>query len=125
MDLDKLFTFTDEYGNVFCCRNRKITLQLKSENRVRNIGELIIYRGAVIYKKFESEKQIFRKTNSWSLPKQIFNKVDGIWFYTNKNNYKILTKDVKEHVKYFHFCDTGYEFKIYIPLDIWSIDPIG
>ena len=118
---DKIFTLTDRWGNVFNCVNNQITLQLKSEphRNPRKIGGFITVNGFVIYKKYDVESQIFRATNSWSIPIHIFENVDGIWFFSNKYNYKILTRDVKNHIHYLTFLKAGNEGKIYIPLDNW------
>lgn len=119
--LDIIFTFEDKYGNTFHCKNGKITLQLKSEKRIRNIGEIVQINNLIIYKKFEDEKYIHVKTDSWSVPKQIFDKVDGIWFHTKTKNYKILISVAKNQVKYLTFKESGYESKVYIPLKYWTI----
>lgn len=119
MTNDRLFSFEDKYGNLFDCKNGKITLQLKSENRIRKIGEIVQINGLRIYKKFEKEEHIHQKTNSWSVPVEIFEKVDGLWFYTNSNNYKILVKKANLNKQYLSFNKSGYENKIYIPLSLW------
>lgn len=121
--IDKLFTFEDKHGNLFHCKNGKITLQLKSEKRIRNIGEIVEIKGLNIYKKFEDEKDIHRKTNSWSVPVEIFEKVDGIWFFSKSYDYKILVKKAKDHMKYLSFNKSGYENKVYIPLQLWNTIP--
>jgi hypothetical protein len=122
--IDKLFTFEDKYGNLFHCKDGKLTLQLVSENRVRNIGNIVEIDGLTIFKKFEDEEHIYRKTNAWSVPVQIFEKVDGIWFFSNRFNYKILTKKAKENLQYLSFTKKGYEPKVYIPLKLWNIKSI-
>ena len=122
---DRLFCFEDKWNNRFHCKNGNITLQLKSESRIRNIGEIIIVNSLTIYKmikeltKPEREIDIFRKTNSWSIPIEIFNKVDGIEFTTERFSYKVLTSKVKNDVNYFAFIKSGYEGKIYVPLNLW------
>lgn len=124
--LDKLFTFEDKQGNFFHCKDGKITLQLKSEDRRRKIGEVYVDEktNLTIYKKFEDENQIHRKTNAWSIPVGIFEKVDGIWFFTDNYNYKILTKNAKKHMSYLTFKNVGYEPKVYIPLQLWNVKPV-
>ena len=119
--LNELFTFKDKDGNVFHCKNGKITLQLNSEDKVRKIGEVYINeKGLTIYKKYEEERHIHKKTNAWSIPVPIFEKVDGIWFYSKTYNYKILTSEAKKNMTYLTFKKVGYEPKVYIPLQLWN-----
>lgn len=120
--IDKLFTFEDKHGNLFHCKDGKITLQLKSENRTREIGEIVITAdGLKVYKKKENEKDIYRKTNAWSVPVEIFEKVNGIWFFTDEYDYKILVSKAKESMDYLSFNKKGYENKMYIPIELWSV----
>ena len=120
---DKELTFDDHWGNKFVCTSGKLTLQLKSEpnRKPRKIGEIINIKDYIVYKKFEKEKDIYQKTNAWSVPVEVFERVDGIWFYTNENDYKIMVKTAKEKMHYLTFSNSGYERKVYIPLDLWTI----
>ena len=122
--IDKIFTFEDKNGNFFSCKDGKLTLQLKSESRVRKIGEITQIKNLVIYKKYEDERFIHRKTNSWSVPVDIFEKCDGFWFHTKQYNYKILKSKAKQNMSYLSFRKAGYEDKVYIPLQLWSTKPI-
>jgi hypothetical protein len=119
---DELFTFTDEWENEFKCVNNHITLQLRSEphRKPRQIGEIVNIKGLIILKKNEKEKHIWRKTRAWSVPVEIFEKIDGMWFISELHSYKILTKKAKENMDYLTFSKSGYEKKVYIPLNIWS-----
>lgn len=119
---DKMFTFTDEWGNKFKCVNNKITLELKSEphRKPRQIGEVVNIRSFLILKKNEKEKDIWRKTNAWSVPVEIFEKIDGMWFISELYEYKILAKKAKENMDYLTFSKSGYEKKVYIPLSLWD-----
>ncbi len=120
---DKLFSFEDKHGNLFDCKDGKLTLQLKSEKRIRKIGEILEIKGLLVYKKHEDEQHIYRKTNAWSVPVQIFEKVDGIWFYSDNYDYKITTKKAKAHMQYLSFNKSGYENKVYIPIQLWNTVP--
>lgn len=124
--IDRAFTFEDKDGNFFGCKDGKLTLQLRSETRLRKIGEIFYNeeKKLLIYKKREDENQIHRKTNSWSIPVHLYNRVDGIWFYTNKYNYKILRQEAEKHKMYLSFKKVGYESKVYIPLQLWTTKPI-
>lgn len=125
-DIDKRFTFEDRDGNLFSCEDGRLSLRLKSETRVRKIGKIIYNaeKKILIYKKREDENQIHRKTNSWSVPVHIYEKIDGIWFYTNLYNYKILKKEAEKAKSYLSFKKAGYENKVYIPLQLWHTKPV-
>ena len=121
-EIDRFFTVKDKQGNGFFCRNGKITLRLSSEDKERKIGE-VYYKGTgLVYKKYEDESTgIFRKTNSWSIPYFIYEKIDKIWFYTLTADYRIAKKDAPS-AEFLHFRNSGYEKKIYIPIKYWNYD---
>lgn len=123
-EIDKQFSFKDEADNQFSCNDGRITLQLKSEDRTRKIGEIVVIKGLLIYKKREDEAQVHRKTNSWSVPVHIYERINGIWFYTDLYNYKILKAKADKNKKFLHFKKVGNEKKVYIPLQLWSTKPI-
>lgn len=111
----------DKNNNHYYSVNNKIYLKLNSDQRERCIGEFIEHeKGGIVYKKFDEEKHIHRKTNSWSIPLLIYNKVDSIWFYSKNYNYTIIKDEVKDNIKYFHFMSSGTEKKVYIPLNLWK-----
>jgi len=120
-----MFTFKDKNENLYICKDGKLTLQLKSELRVRKIGEIYVNNKYTIYKKYEDEKHIFRKTNAWSIPVDIYEKVDTIWYYSKLYNYRILKKKAKEHMQYLSFNKSGYENKVYIPIQLWDVETIN
>jgi hypothetical protein len=118
--IDKLFTFTDKDGNDFLCKNGRLFLRPKGKSE-RKIGQIYTTdKGTVIYKKYEDEKDIYRKTNAWSVPVSIYDKVDKIWFFSDANDYKFVVGSAD--VAYFHFAKSGTEKKVYIPLDYWKIN---
>jgi len=118
----EVFNFKDRFGNEFKFNfGGRLELKLKGKSRWRNLGELInikTHEGVLtIYKKHDTELQIHQKSNSWSIPSHIWNNVDGVWIVTQKRNYKILKRGTD--ISYLHFKESGYELKVYIPLNLW------
>lgn len=123
--MDDLFTFEDKHGNKFRCISGKIFLIPAGTHRERKIGRVYkTDKGTIIYKKYEEEKHIYRKTNAWSIPYEIYNRVDRVWFYSKLYNYRIIKKEVNNLKDFFHFARSGVELKVYIPLKYWKLDLI-
>jgi hypothetical protein len=118
--IDGLFTFRDRNENSFFCENGKLTMKLKDNKRIFHIGEILRLKGLLIYKKKEKEKDVHRGTNSWTVPVPIFDKVDGMWYQSEKYNYKILKTKAKENKPLLNYRKWGSELKVCIPLQIWT-----
>jgi hypothetical protein len=117
--IDKLFRFEDKNGNLYDCTDGKLTLYLKKEKKVRKIGRILEIDGKRIFKKFEQIEHVHRATDSWSVPVEIFEKIDEIWFYTDTTDYKITKKEADKNKQYLSFIKAGIENKVYIPLTLW------
>ena len=123
-NLDSLFSFRDWHGNVFCCEKGKLTIYTPIKNTEKKIGHILVINDLIILRKREQEKYRHWATNSWSVPSDIFNKIDGIWITTEEGHYKILTSKAKENMKYLHFKQSGFERKVYIPVELFHFTPI-
>lgn len=121
--IDRLFTYEDNDGNFFLCRNRYIVLSLKSESRQRNIGKIVCDNDELVYSKYENIKDIYRMTNAWSIPYFIVKRVDRITFYTKTHFYRISSFDIitAYEADILHFKNSGIELKVYVPLSMWTI----
>lgn len=123
--IDAFFTFQDKDGNMFNCINRKMFLILKNEStgKQRKIGTIVHKNGSLIYSKYEDENHIYRKTNAWSIPYAIVERVHRVTFYTKGKFYRINTQTIKAEgeVKYFKHSPSSTELKYYVPLESWDI----
>lgn len=102
----------DNEGNIITINDSGVCrLKLSREKgRIRNIG--IIKDN--IYYKFDTEKNIFRKLNAWSIPQVIYDLVDVVVIKTTNKNYTYIKKNIKNPI--LHFKSSGIERKVYIPL---------
>jgi hypothetical protein len=94
---------------------------MATEKRIRRMGyiETRAEEPKRVWHKSEDEKQVHRKTNSWSIPYWIMEHVDGIAFKTKKTTYFITKKDAMRNGQFLYFQQTGYEKKLYIGLEHW------
>ena len=117
---DEALTFTDERGNTFQCRGGAIKLRLHKTEKLRVIGRLVKIKGLIIYKKREWDSDFYRKTNSWTIPPVIFDKVDGIWIQTETADFKVLTAYVRRNRNLIPRLDKT-EMRYDIDLPLWSV----
>ena len=112
---------TDEMNNrLVFSPSRGITLFLKGLNP-RNIGYLKTENGVTNYYKPEKEKDIFLKTNAWSICYELFKYFDGtIIITTSKRTYTITKHDALKYGEFLWFKEQGLEKKIYIPLKCFA-----
>lgn len=119
-EIDARFSFRDSDGNLFYCKRR--CLFLYQGQRKLAIGKIICHEGKLIYSKQENEKDIYRKFKAWSIPYEIVKRVDKITFYTKNKFYRIDTYKISTNSMFLHFKSSGYELKVYVPLDMWDIE---
>lgn len=107
---------------------KKISYKVEQDGKVyinidgvtKCIGHVLVGDNNVLYSKFEDERNIFRKTNSWSINYTILNNVDLIHYETLSHDYTIPKHRAFEFGEFFHFQDTT-ELKVYVPLHYWNI----
>ena len=93
----------------------------------------ITKRGEVVrWDKKESLKDVFRKTNAWSLPYELFKILPEhtiISFFDGIHRYTITKEKINEYMKihdvFLWFKTSGVERKIYIPLSEWEYTQDG
>lgn len=128
--LSEVFDIKDKDGNaIYCSEHGHLFIKLKNEKRSRQIGRLEyrLIRPAermLIYLKDDSESQVFRKTDAWSIPWEIVNRVGGIEIHSETHVYKILASKAKEVGSFLHFKTEGIERKLYIPRIHFHTKPI-
>lgn len=124
-EIDKQFSFTDARGNVFKCRNKQLSLKIPSNDKALEIGKITMItsfpKNVLIYAKTEKEGQVHHNTNGWTVPLDILNKVEGLWYRTEKYHYKILKSIALMNHENVHFRDPSkFESKVSIPIRFWE-----
>lgn len=127
--LDQLKATVDKDGNSFSideADDNKVFFLRKGSSDKLALGKLMVGEKNLLYYKFEDERNIFQKTNSWSVNYTLFQAVDYIVYETLKWYYQIPKIRAEEFGQVMQF--DGIEQKIYIPLKYWDkrrvlIDP--
>ena len=128
--LDKfqiLFNRSDSHGNSirYCPESSKLYTQCQYDSsRERDIGRVYYQSGEIVYEKFEDEKDIYRKTQAWSVIHAIAKQVDRIVYKSPKNSYQINRRDAYLHGELFAWDEKGLGKKVYIPLNYWDIESL-
>jgi hypothetical protein len=118
--LGLIFNKIDTVGNKLEYIETNLFLTLAKDNRRRYIGTVTFHEdGNILYTKHEMDDNVFYKTNSWSIHNYILINVDYICYITETKIYKITADKAKTSGKYLFFKDSGYELKIYVPLNFW------
>lgn len=94
-------------------------IYLDIDGSIRCLGRILFDKSGVLYSKMEDERNIFRKTNSWSINYSILPHVDLIHYESNTHDYTITRERAIEFGEFFHFQDTT-ELKLYVPLKYWE-----
>lgn len=123
--LEKLKIAVDKDGNQF-------SVDEKDDNKIflhKNkgfyphaeklaLGKIMVGERNLLYYKFEDERNIFKKTDSWSINYTIFKEVDHIVYETRKMYYQIPRLRALEFGEVIQF--DGTEEKLYVPLKYWD-----
>jgi sporulation protein YlmC with PRC-barrel domain len=120
-NLHEMFLIRDHNENLmYLGSTNEVFLKLKDDSNTRKIGRLnwrpiAEAEKLLVFTKEEKESNVFKKTDSWSIPWEIVQRVGGIEIITEKFIYKILTTRAKEIGSFLHFKESGIEKKLYIP----------
>lgn len=120
--LQQLSETVDKDGNSFKVDvvddDNFIRFYRKGNPDILTLGKLMIGERGLLYYKFDDERNIFQKTNSWSINSTIFKYVDYIIYETRTKWYQISKERAVEFGDVLQFDST--EEKIYIPLKFWD-----
>lgn len=125
--LKSLKNAVDEDGNLYSFGEEdKICLRKKNTREDLPIGRIKVGERNLLYYKWEDERNIFQKTEAWSINYVVFEQVDNIIYETTKYSYTIPRQRAIEFGEVLKF---NGEKKIYIPIKYWDkrrtlIDPI-
>ena len=117
---------TDANGITLTIKNGNVSLKRAGGNS-RSLGVIADHGGYYVWTKHERDADIFRANNSWSIPYEVFRILPErciIKFITDRRTYTITKKYIERykesHDVFLYFKKTGYEKKIYIPLEEWE-----
>jgi len=116
----------DEYKTqYFFGEEDRIYIRKKDTREDICLGKVLVGERNLIYYKFEDERNIYLKTQAWSINYSIFKQIDLIHYETLKYNYTIPRVRAEE---FGEILDYQNEKKIYIPIIYWDkrrnlIDP--
>lgn len=92
---------------------------LDIDGNIRCLGRILFGEGNIYYHKMEDERNIFRKTQSWSINYSILPHIDLVHYESSSHDYLITRERALEFGEFFHFQDTT-ELKVYVPLIYWE-----
>lgn len=110
----------DKFDNSIIISGNIISLKLKSEARIREIG-VINPKEKYFAVNRVREKHLFRKNNSYGFNHYILanaTKFDKIKLSDDFGTWLIPIKLILEKGSYLHFNKDGFELQIFLPLDI-------
>lgn len=118
------FNTKDKSGNALYIVNDVVNLKLVNKNYSIKLGQLFKHKnGKYSLFKEDKEKGVYRKTNAWSIPFKLLEKLDeSVNIRTEKAIYRISVSDALKFGSFLHFKSSGIEQKIYIPIKYWSIE---
>lgn len=111
--------YTDDSGSLKVLGTGEVVLQLNSENRTRRLGFLANNESGVLsYYKHEKEKDVFRKTNAWSINYNVLQYLpypnSMINIKSEQGIYRISKEKVLKMGEFMFFKSSGIEKKIYV-----------
>lgn len=126
-----VFIYKDEDGELVMDKtNGHVLLKLASEkDRIRKIGWIARNTDGVIsYYKEDEEKNVFRKTDAWSINFNVFKFLPSehstINIKTEKAIYRISKGRAMEVGSFLHFKQSGIELKFYISREFFTKEDI-
>jgi hypothetical protein len=111
--------YTDDSGSLKVLGTGEVVLRLNSEKRTRRLGFLAKNENAVLsYYKHEKEKDVFRKTNAWSLNYNVLQYLpydnSMINIKSEEYIYRITKEKALQVGEFMFFKSSGIEKKIYV-----------
>ena len=111
--------YTDDVGCLKVLGTGEVVLQLNSEKRTRRLGFLAKNENGVLsYYKHEKEKDVFRKTNAWSINYNVLQYLpydnSMINIKSEECIYRITKEKALQVGEFMFFKSSGIEKKIYV-----------
>ena len=111
--------YTDDSGCLKVLGTGEVVLQLNSEKRTRRLGFLANNENGVLsYYKHEKEKDVFRKTNAWSINYNVLQYLpypnSMINIKSEQGIYRVSKEKALQVGDFMFFKSSGIEKKIYV-----------
>ena len=121
--------YTDDSGSLKVLGTGEVVLQLNSEKRTRRLGFLAKNENAVLsYYKHEKEKDVFRKTNAWSLNYNVLQYLpydnSMINIKSEEYIYRITKEKALQVGEFMFFKSSGIEKKIYVQKIFFDVEKV-
>ncbi len=121
--------YTDDSGCLKVLGTGEVVLQLNSEKRTRRLGFLAKNENGILsYYKHEKEKDVFRKTNAWSLNYNVLqylpNNNSMINIKSEQGIYRISKEKVLKMGEFMFFKSSGIEKKIYVRKIFFDVEKV-
>ena len=111
--------YTDDSGSLKVLGTGEVVLRLNSEKRTRRLGFLANNESGVLsYYKHEKEKDVFRKTNAWSINYNVLQYLpypnSMINIKSEQGIYRVSKEKALQVGDFMFFKSSGIEKKIYV-----------
>jgi len=121
--------YTDDSGCLKVLGTGEVVLQLNSENRTRRLGFLANNESGVLsYYKHEKEKDVFRKTNAWSINYNVLQYLpypnSMINIKSEQGIYRISKEKALQVGDFMFFKSSGIEKKIYVRKIFFDVESV-
>jgi hypothetical protein len=119
--------YTDDSGCLKVLGTGEVVLQLNSEKRTRRLGFLAKNENGVLsYYKHEKEKDVFRKTNAWSINYNVLQYLPYPNSMVNIKSegaiYRISKQKALGIGEFMFFKSSGIEKKIYVQKIFFDVE---
>lgn len=119
--------YSDTQGSLYILKTGEVELSLLCESRTRKLGFIKQNElGIISYYKHEKEKDVFRKTNAWSLNWNIIQYLpfpnSMINIKSENGIYRITKEKALECGEFMFFKKSGIEKKIYVSKVFWGFE---
>lgn len=121
--------YTDDSGCLKVLGTGEVVLQLNSENRTRRLGFLAKNENGILsYYKHEKEKDVFRKTNAWSINYNVLQYLpypnSMINIKSEQGIYRISKEKALQVGDFMFFKSSGIEKKIYVRKIFFDVESV-
>ena len=121
--------YTDDSGCLKVLGTGEVVLQLNSEKRTRRLGFLANNESGVLsYYKHEKEKDVFRKTNAWSINYNVLQYLpypnSMINIKSEQGIYRVSKEKALQVGDFMFFKSSGIEKKIYVQKIFFDVEKV-
>jgi hypothetical protein len=119
--------YSDTQGSLYVLKSGAVELSLNCEKRTRKLGHFgTPPNGVLSYYKHEKEKDVFRKTNAWSINWNVIQYLPSDSSMINIKSeggiYRISKEKALKMGEFMFFKNAGIEKKIYVRKIFFDVD---